>query len=335
LIRARLAFAPLLLALSAALPAAAAGPEAWTWSLPPGFPLPLVPADNPMSTDKVDLGRRLFFEPRLAEAGQLACASCHQPALAYTDGRALPRGARGDWLTRNAPSLANLVYAPALGWEDRGVDSLEQQMLTPLLGTHPVEMGMAGREAEVLALLSADSTYAADFAKVFGTDAPAISIAHLVQSIAAFERTLISGRSAFDRYVFEDDRSGMSAAARRGMQLFYGPRAGCSRCHGGITFAGEVRAVGHDGARATYADTGVDAQERGPFKVPTLRNVALTAPYLHDGSLPTLEAVLEFYDRGGHQRRMQPLGLKAREKQDLAAFLASLTDAQFVTAAPP
>ena len=304
--------------------------------------MPVVPADNPMTVEKVALGRRLFFDPIVSENGRLSCASCHQPALAYTDGNARPRGARGDLLPRSAPSLANVAYGASFGWADARVTSLEAQMQTPLRGEHPVEMGLAGRDAALLASLAADPAYRAGFAAAFPDDAEPLNPENLVRAIACFERTLISGRSGFDRYVFDDDRTAMSDAARRGMALFYSRRAGCGACHSGITLAGAVRAVGQEDARAVYARTGVSAHDaglaeatgraadRGRFKVPTLRNVALTAPYMHDGSIATLAAVVEFYDRGGRQHRLRPLGLGVRDKADLLAFLSSLTDPQFI-----
>jgi len=146
-----------------------------------------------------------------------------------------------------------------------------------------------------------------------------------VRAMASFERTLLSGRSAFDRYLYEDDRAALGEAARRGMALFYSPRTGCADCHGGPAFSGTLRAVGHEHAAPLFAATGVAP---GRFKVPGLRNVALTAPYMHDGSLPTLRAVIDFYDRGGGAGALKRLHLSAREKGDLVAFLECLTDAR-------
>jgi cytochrome c peroxidase len=311
----------------------AAGAEPWRWSLPPGFAPPVVPADNPMSAAKVELGRRLFFDANLSEGGHTACASCHQPARAYSDGVARPRGARGDLLARNAPTLTNVAYAPAFGWTQQGVTTLEAQMRQPLLATHPVEMGLADREAEVVQRLARDETYAAAFAAAFPEQSGAVSLDTLIRVIACFERTLISGRSAFDRYVFDDDRAAMSDAARRGMALFFSKRAGCAGCHGGLAFSGALRAVGSEASTAVYADTGTGARAGEKFKVPGLRNVALTAPYLHDGRLATLGDVVEFYNRGAGRHRLKALRLSEKEKGDLVAFLQSLTDPGFVS--PP
>ncbi|MEN9706132.1 MAG: hypothetical protein RLZZ393_2011 [Pseudomonadota bacterium] len=291
--------------------------------VPVGFPPPVVPADNVPTSPKIDLGRRLFFETALSRNGAVSCASCHDPALAYADGRRRPVGAGGETLPRNAPTLVNAAYAPSLGWLDEGVATLEAQMEKPLFATDPVEMGLAGREPQVLALLRADPAYLAAFALAFPTDEDPVSISNVVRAIASFERTLLSGRSAFDRYVYEDRRAALGPAARRGMALFYSARAGCADCHGGPAFAGTLRAEGHEAARPLFAATGVAP---GKFKVPTLRNVARTAPYMHDGSLPTLAAVVEFYDRGGGGGAMRRLHLSAREKGDLVAFLEGLSD---------
>ena len=323
------ALALLLVALPAAAAGAGSGP--WTWVLPPGFPPPVVPADNPMSAAKVALGKRLFFDASLSENGGIACASCHQPARAYSDAAPQSRGARGDRLARNTPSLTNVAYAPALGWTDEGVTTLEAQMRRPLFAMHPVEMGLAGRESEVQARLAEQDDYRRAFTDAFPGETNPVSLDNLIRAIASFERTLISGRSAFDRYVFDDDHGAMSDAARRGMALFYSKRAGCSDCHGGLAFSGSLRAVGNETATAVYADTGAATGAAMKFKVPGLRNVALTAPYLHDGSLASLRAVIEFYDRGGGRRRLKRLALRESEKGDLVAFLESLTDPAFVS----
>jgi cytochrome c peroxidase len=310
---------------------------AYHWNLPPGFPVPLVPADNPMSDAKVALGARLFGEKLLSVSGNYACESCHQARLAYSDGRSRAVGATGESTSHSAMTLTNVAYNAAFTWDDRGVRTLEQQMLQPLFNEHPVEMGLRGRESQVLARLTADADYCARFIAAFPAESPAISIDHLVKAIAAFERTLISGRSAFDRYVFDDDQSALSLPAKRGMALFYSARAGCSQCHSGLNFDGPMRYQGRPHATASVADNGF-----GRMRVPTLRNVALTAPYMHDGSVATLDAVIEHYAAGGQrlvaQRldpRVQPLHLSAQEKRELVAFLESLTDPDFAAAGAP
>lgn len=328
---------------------------AFEWRLPRGFPRPLVPADNPMSSEKVALGRRLFFESRLSATGRYSCGSCHRPELAYTDGNAHAVGATGESVRRGAMSLANVAYNPAFTWGNASIRSLESQMRQPLFSTHPLELGVS-QGPDALRGLARDQGYVRQFTAAFPDDGAALSLPHLIKAIAAFERTLISGRSSFDRYVFDDDRNALSESAKRGMALFYSARIGCAQCHFGINFSGPLIYEGHARARAIYANTGlydVDgrggypdgdrglievthrAQDMGKFRVPTLRNVMLTSPYMHDGSLATLEQVLDHYERGGHRSarqdpRVRPLDLKDGERADLIAFLSSLTDPEFV-----
>ncbi|HMI75932.1 MAG TPA: di-heme enzyme [Steroidobacteraceae bacterium] len=324
--------------------------------MPPGFPRPAVPADNPMSAEKVALGRRLFFETRLSSTGRYACSSCHRPELAFTDGRAHALGATGEPVRRGAMSLTNVAYNAAFTWGSAKVRSLESQMRQPLFNKHPVEMGLKAGGASAVNALSSDPTYRAQFAAAFPGDTPALSMEHIIKAIAAFERTLISGRSPFDRFVFDDDRAAMPPPAKRGMDLFYSARVGCAQCHSGLNFSGPILYEGHVSDAALFANTGlydVDghggypptdqglievshrAADMGKFRVPTLRNVALTAPYMHDGSLPSLEAVLDHYVKGGHKSarqdaRVRPFELSAAERADLLAFLGSLTDREFV-----
>jgi cytochrome c peroxidase len=356
-----------------AVHAADASPQpAYEWHLPPGFPRPLVPADNPMSSAKLELGRRLFYETRLSSTGQYACASCHRPDIAFTDGRSRAIGATGERLKRGAMSLTNVAYNPAFTWGDAGVNSLEAQMRVPLFNEHPVEMGLKGNERIAIEGLSGDADYRDLFTAAFPVDAVAISMDHVIKAIATFERTLISGRSSFDRYVFDDDRAALSASAKRGMGLFFSKRIGCAQCHFGLNFSGPLTYGGHEHERAIYANTGLydldgrgsyppsdrglmdvtrQAADMGKFRVPTLRNVSLTAPYMHDGSLLSLDDVLDHYARGGrrcgradcagathaavrrksrHDKRVRPFALSKAERADLIAFLDSLTDREFV-----
>jgi cytochrome c peroxidase len=275
---------------------------AYVWQLPRGFPIPAVPADNPMSEEKVALGRRLFFEPRLSITGRDSCASCHDPALSFSDGRAVAVGALGDALPHSAMALVNVAYNISFGWTKPQLRSLEAQMREPLLSAHPVELGLAGREASVNAQLALDRTYAAGFAAAFPEDGVPITFDHVVKAIAAFERTLISGRSAFDRYVFDGDHTALSDPAKRGMALFFSHEAGCSGCHSGINFAGNWRDSQGETGKPAFANNGTSEQ---PMRVPTLRNVALTAPYMHDGRFATLAAVLDYYSGLGERARMR------------------------------
>ncbi len=181
------------------------------------FPQPAVPADNPMSDAKVALGARLFADPRLSVNGSYSCQSCHAPERAFTDGRARSRGATGAELELNAPTLLNAAYNASLGWSDAGILTLEQQMRGPLFNEHPPELGLAGREGLVEATLAADAALAPLFAAAFPGGAPAVSMDNVIRAIAAYERTLVAGNSAFDRYVFAGDHDALDARQKRGM----------------------------------------------------------------------------------------------------------------------
>ncbi len=348
----------------AALAATADQLSGFSWNLPRGFPLPFVPAGNPITEAKVRLGRELFHEPKLSVTGEQSCSTCHRQEFSFTDGKPRAVGATGQLHPRSAMNLANVAYNAAFTWADPSFDSLEAQVLQPLFNEHPIEMGVAGHEQQVIEALRADSRYPPLFANAFPESADPVSIANIARAIASFERTLLSGRSAFDRYVFDDDGSGMSAAARRGMALFYSERIGCAQCHSGINFSGPVRTARQPAVEAVYANTGLynldgrgayppdaagikavtgNAQDEGRFRVPTLRNITLTAPYMHDGSIATLAEVLDHYSAGGRQiplgpathdtfrdARIRPFQMTAQEKADLVAFLESLTDAEFV-----
>ena len=253
-------------------------------------------------------------------------------------------------------SLTNVAYNAAFTWGSGKVRSLELQMRQPLFNEHPLEMGLKSDGAAALGALLADADYLAQFQAAFPGEASAVSMEHVIKAIACFERTLISGRSPFDRYLFDDDHGALSEPAKRGMALFYSARVGCAQCHSGINFSGPIIYLGHASERALFANTGLYDLDRrgaypssdqglievthrgsdmGKFRVPTLRNVALTAPYMHDGSLPTLDAVLEHYVRGGRRNphqdpRVRPFSLTESERAELLAFLDSLTDRDFV-----
>jgi cytochrome c peroxidase len=304
----------------------------YDWHLPRGFSTPAVPADNPMSTAKVALGQRLFSEPRLSVTGKHSCASCHEPGRAYSDGRARAIGATGQPLSHSAMSLVNVAYNISYGWTKPELQSLESQMLEPLLNEHPVELGLAGRQSSVSDLLAADPAYREAFARAFPQDAAPVNFGNLVKAIAAFERTLIFGGSPFDRYVFNGEHAAIPAQAKRGMQLFYSPQAGCGSCHSGFNFNGNWRDSQGDTGKPGFANNGLGDEL---MRVPTLRNIALTAPYMHDGRFATLAAVLDHYARVAQlpasDARLRSFNLSADERADLIAFLETLTDAQFAS----
>ncbi len=334
---------------AAEVPSAASG---YAWRLPPGFPRPPVPADNPMSAAKVELGRHLFFDRRLSVTGEYSCASCHRPELAFTDGRATAVGATGESHPRNTMSLANAAYAVRLTWADPDLARLEEQMLTPLLGDSPVELGLGGREEELLGRLRREPRYRRLFAEAFPGATDPFTVDNLTRAVASFERTLVSGSSPYDRYLFFDEP--LPAAARRGMRLFFSPRLGCSGCHGGLLLSGPFTWQGgppaapvfHNTAlydldgRGAYParDPGLSARTGSPadvgrFRAPGLRNVALTAPYMHDGSVAGLEEAIAHYAAGGRapagplkSERLGGFEISSAEIADLVRFLHSLTD---------
>jgi cytochrome c peroxidase len=321
--------------------------------------VPEVPADNPMSARKVALGRRLFYDTRLSVNGRAACASCHQQARAFTDGRARALGATGEAHPRSAMGLANVAYNARFGWEDPETASLEEQAAIPMLNTSPIELGVAGHEARILAALQRDRFYAREMPRAFPDAKRGFDLAHVRKAIAAFERTLLSGGSAYDRAVYGDEPGALSPAARRGLRLFTSPELACSECHGGPAIGGSGSAFHNtglfnlDGAGTYPADgQGLFARTRAPsdmgrFRAPSLRNVALTAPYMHDGSVATLRDALAHYARGGrnwtraggaesgarnpHQsERVRGFALGEEDAAALVAFLEALTDEAFV-----
>jgi cytochrome c peroxidase len=347
--------------------ACSGGPDdAWRWDLPQGFPEPRVPDDNPMSAARVELGRHLFHDTRLSGNGTQACASCHRQELAFSDGRVHAVGSTGARHRRNSMSLANVAYASRLTWANPHLDRLEGQALIPMFGDDPVELGMPS-DAELVRRLTADEGYVQLFAAAFPDEPEPIRVDNVTRALGSFQRTLISGRSAYDRYA-QGDSGALSASALRGMELFFSERLECFHCHGGFNFADSVdharlaepeRAFHNtalynvDGQGAYPArDRGLmeitgDPADMGRFKAPTLRNIAVTAPYMHDGSVPALEEAIEHYARGGRTVATGPdrgvgsesplkdefvvgFVLRAGEREDLLAFLHSLTDEEFL-----
>jgi cytochrome c peroxidase len=315
-------------AFRALFPAPASAQETYRWEVPKGFPAPLVPADNPMTAIKVELGRYLFYDPRLSVNGKTSCATCHRQELAFTDGRATAVGTTGQVHSRNVMSLVNVAYNASLTWGDPHVRRLEDQAPIPLFGDRPIEMGL--READgVPAPVAADARYRDLFARAFPGEAPALTMRNAVKAIAAFERTIISAASPYDRYHYSGETEAVSTAARRGETLFYSQPLSCFRCHGGFNFSDAIEFDGRPRRQPPLHATGVASA--GLFKAPSLRNVALTAPYMHDGSLPTLEAVLDRYAAGGgHVPDQDPLidgfPLSPAQRSDIIEFLRSLTD---------
>jgi cytochrome c peroxidase len=336
----------------------------WKSSIPLGLPADTwdyyVPRNNPMTAAKIDLGRKLFFDPRLSADGRISCASCHDPKLAFTDGRATASGIAGRRGARNSPTLLNAMFNTGQFWDGRA-DKLEDQAVQPLVNL--LEMGN-GSYDEVVSRLRAIPEYRAEFRSVFGSEA---RIEFVGLALAAYERTLVSGGAPLDRFV-AGDQNAIGEAAKRGFALFRG-RARCSRCH---TFSDTLPfftdfnyhntgvAMNHPNfdklSRQAYAATETDKAREvidalakqeggqelgrvlityqvfdiGSYRTPSLRNIALTAPYFHDGSAKTLADVVKFYNEGGRQNinrewDLDTLALGDDEQRDLVAFLESLT----------
>lgn len=290
-----------------------------------------MPKDNPVNAEKVALGRRLFYDVRLSGNGTQACASCHQQRRAFTDGRARALGSTGESHPRSAMSLANAAFAASLTWIDTGQQSLEDQMLVPLLADHPVEMGLVGRIEDALSRLRVIPLYSKLFSEAFPGEESPVSLRNVQKAIASFERTILSGDAPYDRLVWKDDREALSPAARRGMALFFSKRLSCSACHSGFTFSGPVLWEGGPPSAPAFEDNGLG----GRFRAPTLRNVAVTAPYMHDGRFATLGAVIDHYSSGGapsasRSALVRGFAITEGEKADLVAFLESLTDAELL-----
>lgn len=345
----------------------ATGAPAYQWKLPPWIQPPPEPAANPTTAPKVELGRRLFYDGRLAADSLRSCASCHQQERGFSDGAPFSWGVTGELTARNTMALANVGYAPSLTWSNPMMIDLSIQARSPLFGQHPVEMGMAGKEEALIAAVSDVPVYRELFSKAFPEDGGKVTVNRITAALAAFERTLVSATSPYDAYRFGGDPDAISESAKRGEALFFGDRLKCHACHGGPRFSGDASDNGAprvnfennglyniDGIGA-YPASNVGAiantarpEDMGRFKVPSLRNIAVTAPYMHDGSIKTLDAVVDHYAAGGRlieggaanagDGRASPLksplvsgfALSAEERKDLIAFLNALTDEAFL-----
>jgi cytochrome c peroxidase len=400
------------IALLGVLPAGAVRADTpYELELPRGFPRPRIPAENPLTWEKVELGRFLFYDTRLSLNQTQACASCHRQDKAFTDGLARAVGSTGQLHPRSSMSLANVAYAGTLGWANPGLFRLEKQAEIPLFGTDPIELGMSGKEQELFARLSADLRYQRMFAEAYPGEADPVNLATILAAIASFERTLLSGNSAYDRYVFGLDDDAISPAAKRGSDIFFtSERHECFHCHLGFNLTNSLDSEGREEPQVSFHNTALYnvrcsdfglpeldlvwcesppgpeecantpdqalgchcdgpgpqdmgcyprpntgayevshlPQDMGAFKAPSLRNVAVTAPYMHDGSIATLEEVLDHYAAGGRTVAEGPnagvgsespakgafvrgFDLTEQDRADLLEFLKSLTDDEFLT----
>ncbi|WP_354701673.1 hypothetical protein DSM112329_01999 [Paraconexibacter sp. AEG42_29] len=347
------------------LSASAAGTKVspYAWQLPKGYPQPRVPKDNPMNAAKVDVGRWLFYDRRLSGNATQSCSSCHLPARAFTDGGAQSVGSTGERTPRSSPTLVNVAYNATFAWANPGLVSLERQMEVPLFGTGPTELGITdANRAKVLKRITDDPVYARWFRRAFPGLKRPITWTTIIRSIAAFQRSIVSASSRYDQYL--KGKVKLTPAETRGQQLFMGEKAECHHCHGTFIFNEQVSYVGVPVERPRFHNTGLyniggtgalpeasqglfevtgRMQDMGRFRAPTLRNIELTAPYMHDGSIPTLEAVIDHYANGGRvitegpfagdgraspfkDPLIAPIDLSRAERADLVAFLKTLTD---------
>ena len=342
----------------------AAEQPAYEWQLPAWVPRPRVPEDNPMSEAKVALGRRLFYDTRLSRDETLSCGSCHQQDKAFTDGRAKPTGIDGALGLRSAMALVNLAYLPTLTWANPLLKKLETQALIPIFGSHPVEMGMEGKEDLLLSRLAADADYPALFRAAFPAAAEPITLDTITKALASFERSLVSFNAPYYRYKYLGEREALSESAIRGESLFFSEQFECYHCHGGLNFTDNLVHMRLPFEESGFHNTGLynldgkgaypvdnpglrevtdNPADEGKFRTPTLLNVAVTAPYMHDGSIATLEEVLttHYALRGkavSDGQEASPLrdpllvGYDYSEQDiaDLLAFLQALTDEEFL-----
>lgn len=295
--------------------------EELAFDIPTGLNNLKVPQDNPLAADKVELGKQLYFDPRLSRDNTVSCASCHDPAKGWSNGEAFATGVRGQKGGRSAPTIINAAYQHFQFWDGRAQE-LEGQALGPI--QNPIEMDMT--LPEVVARLNKIAGYRRQFREVFNTDATEENIA---RAISAFERTVLSGDAPYDRFK-AGDKKALSAAAARGYDVYFN-KAHCSACHSGANFTdGSFHNLGV-GIDASEPDVGRQTVskllgDRGAFKTPTLREIARSAPYMHDGRFKTIEEVLDYYDKGCTpndqlDEEIYPLKLSSQQKADLATFL--------------
>lgn len=300
----------------------------YSLAVPKGFPMPVFPEGNELTQERVDLGRMLFYDPILSIDSSISCASCHDQSLAFADNKKISPGVDGRLAARNAPTLTNVVYNPTFLF-DGFLKTLEMQILVPI----QEHAEFAFNIVEITKLLRKDTNYVKMSLLAYNRIPDPFVI---TRSIASFERTLISGNSKFDQQVYQN-KNVMNRSEKRGMDLFFN-KLNCTECHGGFNFTNF--SVQNNGLYETYLDSGRQrasklVEDKALFKVPTLRNIALTAPYMHDGSISTLEEVIKHYESGGksHSNKsvhIKPFKLSNKQRKDLIHFLNTLTDIDFI-----
>ncbi|MBL4942665.1 MAG: di-heme enzyme [Colwellia sp.] len=357
----------------------------YQWPIINGFPKPQVPADNPMTTAKVILGKTLFYDVNLSANQSQSCASCHIQKYAFAEPLTTSIGSTEDKHRRNSPALVNIAYNKTLTWAHDGLTSIEQQLLLPMFGEDPVELGITNHETAVLARFNSPH-YQQLFQQAFPQQQDnSVTFDQISKALASFVRSLISLQSPFDQYAYANKDDAISASAIRGMNLFFSEKLECHHCHGGFNFTqstsheqqlidrrpfhntGLYQVLNNDDAIKNSSknditneshgypahDTGLAeistlAADNGRFRAPTLRNIEVSAPYMHDGSIATLAEVLDFYAAGGRNvisgnfqgdGRLNKLKspfikgfvMTEQDKNDLMVFLKTLTDQHFLT----
>ncbi len=325
----------------------------YQWQIPADFPKPTVPANNPMSNAKVELGRHLFYDKNLSANQKQSCAGCHQQDRAFAEMIPTSIGSTGQLHRRNSQALVNIAYNKSLTWAHSELQTIEAQVLLPMFGEDPIELGITGHDEQVLARFNT-AQYHALFEKAFGDEQA--SFDRIAKAIASFVRSLVSFDSRFDAYAYKMQDDALTESEMRGMDLFFSERLECHHCHGGFNF---TQSTSHEKQildRHAFHNTGLydvdgkgsypkkdqglieitlEPRDMGKFRAPTLRNIALTAPYMHDGSIATLSQVIDFYARAGNgnvntSQFVKGFELTAQEKTDLLAFLHALTDEAFI-----
>lgn len=296
--------------------------------VPEGFPNVVEPDDNQFSQKRWELGKKLFYDPIMSSDSSISCASCHASNLAFSDDVAMSLGVQNRLGTRNSPTLANIAYHPYFTREG-GVPTLEMQILVPIQEHNEFDFNIL----LIAERLKNHPTYVEMANDAYDREPDAFVI---TRALACFERSLISGYSRYDQFV-NYNKNTLTRSEQQGMDLFFSEKTNCSSCHSDFNFTNY--AFENNGLYEEYSDEGrfrltQDEADKALFKVPTLRNIELTAPYMHDGSFTTLEEVIEHYDSGGknhpHKNSLiQPLNLSNKEKKELVAFLKTLTDESF------
>ena len=342
--------------------------QTWVWNLPEYVPPPRIPADNPMSEARFQLGRHLFYDTRLSGNQTQSCASCHLQHLAFTDGHSVSTGSTGEKTPRSAPSIANAAYHPTITWANFSIQSLEKHATVPMFGDNPVEMGLTdNNKAAVLERFRQDPDDVARFSRAFPGESTPINMHNVILALANFMRGVTSFNARYDQV--RQGKAQFSPAEARGEKLFFSAKAQCSQCHGSFNFNDQVVDASTTQVAMPFHNTGLynldgkgafpegnqgifelsgKAEDMGAFRAPSLRNVAVTAPYMHDGSIATLQEVVDFYAAHGRNlsqgastgdgranpykdARINRIELSASDKADLVAFLHTLTDDSLLT----